>query len=67
MKLSLNTRIVKINTDIVDRFTQEDEVVISIHDSFICRESLESFLEQTMIEAYEFVMGSKLNCYIEKK
>lgn len=57
----------KIADYIVDRFTQEDEVVISIHDSFICRESLESFLEQTMIEAYEFVMGSKLNCYIEKK
>jgi hypothetical protein len=58
---------IKIADYIVDRFTQEDEVVISIHDSFICREALESFLEQTMIETYEFVMGSKLNCYIEKK
>lgn len=52
---------------IIERFLWEDEIVLPWHDSYLCREGLESFLHKTMEDAYESVLGSKLNCKIEKK
>ena len=49
----------------ISKFAEIGEVCLPVHDSLIVKESLSEYAEQVMIDAYEFVMGSKLNCKIK--
>ena len=46
----------------ITRFMEVGEVCIPIHDSIVVKRSQESFARQCMEDAYESVMGSKINC-----
>ncbi len=48
----------KVAEKIITKFTDADEVVLPVHDSFIVKESLEPLLRQSMIEAFQEVTGS---------
>jgi len=42
------------------------EVVIPVYDEIICRQQFESIVRDVMKEAYVHVVGSNMNCQIEK-
>lgn len=46
----------------IKEFMKKGEVCIPIHDSIIVKRSQESFAKLCMEDAYEHVMGSKINC-----
>lgn len=52
---------------IIQDFIADDEVLLPYHDSFIVKKSLEDKLEKSMHKAYTQVVGSNLNCRIDKK
>lgn len=49
----------------ISQFLKIDEVLFPVHDSLIIKSSCSDKAEQVMTDAYEFVMGSKLNCKIK--
>lgn len=49
----------------ISQFLKMDEVLFPVHDSLIIKSSCSDKAEQIMTDAYEFVMGSKLNCKIK--
>jgi len=49
----------------ISQFLKMDEVLFPVHDSLIIKSSCSDKAEQVMTDAYEFVMGSKLNCKIK--
>lgn len=49
----------------IQRFLEKGEVCIPIHDSLIVKESMKEFAKRCMEDAYENVMGSKVNCKIK--
>jgi hypothetical protein len=57
----------KIMDYVINWFTQRGELVIPIHDSVVVRQSLTDTAEDVMMQAYESVMGSKINCRLEVK
>lgn len=57
----------KIAEYVVDSFLQDDEIVLIWHDSFRCKVSLEDKLRETMIAGYKKILGTTLNCRLEKK
>ena len=56
-----------IATYVIEHFMERGEMVLSWHDSFIVRKSLEKELYKTMQEAYSKVLGTTINCRIDKK
>lgn len=52
---------------IIQDFIADDEVLLPYHDSFIVKKSLEEKLETSMNKAYTYVVGSSINCRIDKK
>ena len=52
---------------IIQDFISDDEVLLPYHDSFIVKKSLEEKLETSMNKAYTYVVGSNMNCKIDKK
>lgn len=56
-----------ITTYILEHFLSIGEVVLPYHDSYLCKESLEEELKRVMFLAYAEVMGSTMNCRIDKK
>lgn len=57
----------KIAELVVDDFLQDNEIVLIWHDSFRCKKSLEQKLNRAMHKAYKKVLGSDMNCRVEKK
>lgn len=49
----------------IKKFMEVGEVCIPIHDSIVVKFSQKSFAEKCMIDAYEHVMGSKINCKVK--
>jgi hypothetical protein len=49
----------------IKRFIEVGEVCIPIHDSLIVKRSQEDFARRCMEDAYEFIMGSKVNCKLQ--
>jgi hypothetical protein len=49
----------------IQRFMEKGEVCIPIHDSIIVKQSLKEFAITCMEDAYENVMGSKVNCKVK--
>lgn len=49
----------------IEMFVATGEICIPIHDSLIVKESLKDYTKVVMEDAYEHVMGSKLNCKIK--
>lgn len=49
----------------VKKFLAAGEVMLPVHDSIVCRRDLKDFCDETMTNAYEHVVGSKLNCKIK--
>lgn len=62
-------RFQKLDSDMIyyciKKFLDIDDVCFPIHDSLIVKEVYGSMAERTMEDAYEYVMGSKLNCKIK--
>lgn len=52
---------------VVNTLLQNDEIILCYHDSFIVRKSAEKILEVAMQDAWEYVVGGKEFCRIEKK
>lgn len=52
---------------VLDHFAVRGEVAVSVHDSFIVKESLKEELVSVMREAYIHVVGQDCNCVIEEK
>ncbi len=52
---------------IIQDFIVDDEVLLPYHDSFIVKKSLEKKLENAMQKAYSLIVGSNINCKIDKK
>lgn len=65
--LSLQNKDSRIMDLVIDHFTMRDIVIIPIHDSIILQERYEHLAIPAMEAAFESVMGSKMNCRIEKK
>lgn len=57
----------KIAGLVIQDFLADGDVLLPYHDSFIVKASLEEKLEQSMIRAYNEVVGSTNNCKIDKK
>ncbi len=49
----------------VQEFMKRGEVCIPIHDSLVVKKSLQGFATEVMEDAFQHVMGSKLNCQIK--
>lgn len=62
-------RFQKLDSDMIyyciKKFLDIGDVCFPIHDSLIVKEVYGELAEKTMTEAYELVMGSKLNCKIK--
>lgn len=62
-------RFQKLDSDMIyyciKKFLDIDDVCFPIHDSLIVKEVYGSLAEKTMEDAYEHVMGSKINCKIK--
>lgn len=52
---------------IIQAFLQIDEVALPWHDSYVCKVELEDYLREVMVEAYRSVLGTGMNCRIDKK
>lgn len=52
---------------ILDYFLQRDILVLPVFDEFIIQEQYDEELCKTMIEAFEIVLGSSMNCRIKKE
>lgn len=52
---------------VLDHFAVQGEAAVSVHDSFIVKESLKEELVSVMKEAYEHVVGNSFNCIVEEK
>lgn len=61
---NLDSRIMDI---ILQKFLDADEFCLPVHDSIVVEERLSDFAIESMEDAYEQVMGSKINCIVEKK
>lgn len=61
---NLDSRIMDI---IVSYFVDKGEFVLPIHDSIVCRKSLQEEAIKIMLEAYTQVMGDGDNCIVEVK
>lgn len=61
----VGTRFQKLDSEMmtycIKRFMEIDEVCIPIHDSIIVKRSQSDFAIECMEDAYEYVMGSKVN------
>lgn len=64
-------RLQNIDSKIMDHninwFTQRGELCIPIHDSIILKESLTKTGKEVMVDSYQHVLGSKVNCKLEEK
>lgn len=49
----------------IEQFAKIGEVCLPVHDSLVVKESLAEFAVEVMIDAYEYVMGSNMNCKIK--
>ncbi len=62
-------RFQKLDSDMmtycIERFMNVGEVCIPIHDSIIVKKSMKDFAVECMFDAYEKVMGSRVNCKIK--
>lgn len=50
---------------VIDLMMQNDQFIIPIHDSILCREDQLDFAKKAMYDAYESVMGSADNCRLK--
>jgi len=65
--LSLQNIDSSIASYIIEYFSRNNEVVLSMHDSFIIKRSQEDSLREIMFEAYKAVVGSNFNCKVVKE
>ena len=49
----------------INKFAEIGEVCLPVHDSLVVKESLSGYTDRIMEDAYEAVMGSKMNCKIK--
>jgi hypothetical protein len=59
---NLDSRIIEY---CIKEFIKIRQVFLPVHDSLIVKESLADFTKKCMIDGYEYVMGSKINCIVE--
>lgn len=52
---------------VIEYFNRNDEVVLSMHDSFIVKSKLEKKLQSVMKEAYNIILKGDRNCRIKKE
>lgn len=52
---------------VIEDFMEINEPALCWHDSFLVKASLEDKLMKSMYDAYKFVLGSNMNCKVEKK
>ena len=50
----------QITEIIINRFVESNEPVLTVHDSYIVKEDKADFLQQTMAEATQLVVRSRL-------
>jgi hypothetical protein len=63
--LSLQNKDSKIMDYCIDYFNQSGEIILPIHDSLIIREGCKDEAIRVMTDAYEHIMGSKMNCKLK--
>lgn len=55
----------KMITYCIEKFIAVDQVLLPVHDSIIVKKSLKDFGVKCMEDAFEHVMGSKVNCRLK--
>jgi hypothetical protein len=55
----------KMITYCIEKFITVDQVLLPVHDSIIIKKSLKDFGVKCMEDAFEHVMGSKVNCRLK--
>ena len=62
--INLESRITEI---LIDKAIEEDEVILTVHDSYLVRNDKEQWLEQLLRDACQQVLGGEMNLKTENE